>query len=41
MGVGHFLVLDDVGGEDIDDEDDDEDKGFDVEGLCTHGRGAS
>ena len=33
MEIGNLLFLDDVRGEDVDDEDDDEDEGLDVKGL--------
>ena len=34
--VGDFPAFDDVGGEDVDDQDHDEDEGFDVEGIGRH-----
>ena len=36
MQVWHSFVFDDVRGENVDDEDNDEDEGLDVEGLGTH-----
>lgn len=36
MHIGYFAILDDVGGEYVDDEYHDEDEGLDVEGLRAH-----
>lgn len=36
MHVWHFAIFDDVGGEDVDDEDDDEDKCLNMECFTAH-----